>query len=111
MSSGTFQATLSQSCKKDAKDGTTQATCTQSRSISDAGAGGAFSTVITKTFTGDDYRSDVHRATITAGGKQLTAASGSCTKNGNAAAPTGLGSEVYKIIVVPAAAALAAAVI
>lgn len=39
------------------------------------------------------------------GGEKLSSTTGSCTTHGNAAVATGL-AEVYKVIVVPAAAAL-----
>lgn len=84
--------------------GSTEAAC--SASIYASAQGSSTKTTTTTTLTGNEL--DFHQVPITAGAALLDstfAAAGTCTTSGNAAAPTGI-LEVYKVLVVPGAAAL-----
>ena len=93
------KATLVESCSLA---GTTEAVCSASVYVSADGKHTASSTV--STASGSDFYAQVP---ITAGASKISGL-GQCTATaGSGAAPTGI-SEVYKVVVVPAAAALLA---
>ena len=83
--------------------GSTEAVCSASISASANGQEDSTTTVVTKT------GGNVHffQVPITAGADRLSGLA-SCTSTGNAAAPTGM-TDVYKVLVAPAAALLAGA--
>lgn len=85
--------------------GTTQASCSNSVTLS---LKDLTSTATSGTTTVTDLMSTV--IPIATGGEKLASATGTCTSPGNAAAATGV-ADVYKVVVVPAAAAIAAALI
>lgn len=68
---------------------------------------GKTKTVVTSTFEGAAATDRWFQVPITGGAEKLPAATATCTANGNAAAATGL-SDLYKVVVVPGAAALLA---
>lgn len=93
------QVTISESCSLK---GTTQAVCTESFSASGSGTSTASKTTVT--LSGDQLH--YYQVPVTAGADKLSG-NGQCTATGNAAAPTAM-SNVYKVVVVPGAAALMA---
>lgn len=95
--------------------GTTKAVCRQT--VSGSARGTQTSTAPAEyTLNGNDFASHYATFSLTAGGDKIAKATGSCTKpwegSKGAAMPTGItNSDVYKVIVVPAAAIVAAAMI
>ncbi|KAK3066932.1 hypothetical protein LTR53_016496 [Teratosphaeriaceae sp. CCFEE 6253] len=94
------KGTYAESCSLS---GSSYAVCAATLSLSAQGTSTKTSTSTTLTGSQLHYG----QFAITAGAEKLVRA-GSCTQSGNAAAPTGV-LEVYKVLVVPAAAAMVAA--
>ncbi len=98
-STGGAAAGVTQSCSLS---GSSYAVCANTVSLSVDGT----STVTSATTTASGSQLQFAQVPITAGANLL--ATGSCKTSGSAAAPTNV-MEVYKVLVVPAAAALVAA--
>ncbi|KAK1055191.1 hypothetical protein LTR12_015401 [Friedmanniomyces endolithicus] len=100
-STGGAAAGVTQSCSLS---GSSYAVCANTFSLSVDGT----SSVTSATTTASGSQLQFAQVPITAGANMLATATGSCKTSGSAAAPTDV-MEVYKVLVVPAAAALVAA--
>ena len=92
-------ATLIETCSID---GTTAAVCSAYLAVTSGGKHTKTSSTVT--YSGAEVASKFYQVPITAGVQALSTTT-SCT--GNAAAPTGV-ADVYKVLIVPGAAALLA---